>query len=70
VLALADTFDAMSSNRSYRPALPRQKVLEEISRCAGTQFDAALVPLFVSLDFSEFDLALEQHKDRERQVAA
>src|SRR5262249_50759563 len=35
VLALADTFDAMSSNRSYRPALPRPRVLEEIRKCGG-----------------------------------
>jgi HD-GYP domain-containing protein (c-di-GMP phosphodiesterase class II) len=69
VLALADTFDAMSSNRSYRPALPRQKVLEEISRCGGTQFDPELAPIFVHLDFSEFDQALEEHKGLEQKAA-
>src|SRR5207248_6747070 len=37
VLALADTFDAMSSTRSYRPAMGREQVLAEICRCAGTQ---------------------------------
>ncbi|MDB5299743.1 MAG: hypothetical protein JWO87_1406 [Phycisphaerales bacterium] len=62
VLALADTFDAMSSNRSYRPAMPRDQVLAEIRRCAGTQFDPALVPAFCSLDFSEFDRVLKQHQ--------
>jgi putative two-component system response regulator len=69
VLALADTFDAMSSNRSYRPALPRNKVLEEIVRCAGSQFDPELAPLFVRLDFSEFDQALEEHKVAEQRAA-
>lgn len=59
VLALADTFDAMSSNRSYRSAMDRTRVLAEITRCAGTQFDPALVPAFVSLDFSEFDARLQ-----------
>jgi HD-GYP domain-containing protein (c-di-GMP phosphodiesterase class II) len=55
VLSLADTFDAMSSNRSYRDALPRATILQEIRRCAGTQFDPDLVPIFLSLDFSQFD---------------
>jgi HD-GYP domain-containing protein (c-di-GMP phosphodiesterase class II) len=58
ILALADTFDAMSSTRSYRPAMPREAVLAEISRCSGTQFDPELAELFVKLEFSEFDRAL------------
>ncbi|MEZ6193028.1 MAG: HD-GYP domain-containing protein [Phycisphaerales bacterium] len=62
MLALADTFDAMSSTRSYRPAMPRKAVLEEIRRCAGTQFDPTLVPLFVSLDFSDYDRMVQQHQ--------
>jgi HD-GYP domain-containing protein (c-di-GMP phosphodiesterase class II) len=69
VLALADTFDAMSSNRSYRPALPREKVLAEILRCGGTQFDPQLSPIFVTLDLSEFDRTLEQHRDAEQKAA-
>jgi HD-GYP domain-containing protein (c-di-GMP phosphodiesterase class II) len=69
VLALADTFDAMSSNRSYRPALPRAKVLDEIRQSAGTQFDPQLAPLFVTLDFSEFDYTLERHKERDAEAA-
>ena len=59
IIALADTFDAMSSNRSYRSALPREQVLAEIRRCAGGQFDPDLVEPFVSLDFSEYDRMVE-----------
>lgn len=55
ILALADTFDAMSSTRSYRPAVPREHTLAEIARCSGTQFDPELAPLFLELDFSEYD---------------
>ena len=58
VLALADTFDAMSSNRAYRPAVPRNRVLAEIQRCCGTQFDPELVGLFLALDFNAFDALL------------
>ena len=54
-LALADTFDAMSSNRSYRSALPRDQVLAEIAHNAGAQFDPALAGVFVTLDFTMFD---------------
>src|SRR5690606_26088192 len=39
IIALADTFDAMSSTRSYRPAMPRERVLAEITREAGSQLD-------------------------------
>jgi HD-GYP domain-containing protein (c-di-GMP phosphodiesterase class II) len=58
MLALADTFDSMSSTRSYRPAMPREKVIEEIKRCSGTQFDPQLAEIFISLNFSEFDRML------------
>jgi HD-GYP domain-containing protein (c-di-GMP phosphodiesterase class II) len=61
IVALADTFDAMSSTRSYRSAMPRERVLAEIVRCAGTQFDAALAPVFVGLDFSEYDAMVARH---------
>lgn len=55
VLGLADTFDAMSSNRAYRPGMDRAKVLAEIVKCGGSQFDPELAPIFVGLDFSEYD---------------
>lgn len=39
ILAVADAFDAMTSNRPYRTALPVDAALAEVARCAGTQFD-------------------------------
>jgi HD-GYP domain-containing protein (c-di-GMP phosphodiesterase class II) len=39
ILGIADTFDAMSSSRPYREALPIDTCFEEIKRCSGTQFD-------------------------------
>jgi putative nucleotidyltransferase with HDIG domain len=39
ILAVADAFDAMTSTRPYRAALPVDAALAEVSRCAGTQFD-------------------------------
>jgi HD-GYP domain-containing protein (c-di-GMP phosphodiesterase class II) len=61
LIALADTFDAMSSTRSYRAAMPRAQVLAEIERSAGTQFDPGLAARFVRLDFSEFDRMVQRH---------
>jgi hypothetical protein len=55
VLALADAFDAMSSTRAYRCAMPRETVLNEVRKCSGRQFDPDLASVFLSLDFTEFD---------------
>jgi HD-GYP domain-containing protein (c-di-GMP phosphodiesterase class II) len=47
VLAVADAYDAMTSNRPYRRAVSSERALEEVERCAGTQFDPAVAALFV-----------------------
>ncbi len=62
LIGLADAFDAMSSNRTYRQAMPLPLVLEEIRRFAGKQFDPQLADLFVTLDFEPFQEALERHQ--------
>lgn len=62
LLGIVDTFDAMSSNRAYRPAMPREKVLQEIARCAGTQFDPDLAAKFVALDFRAYDQMVARHQ--------
>ncbi len=54
IICVADSFDAMSSTRTYRPALPLETVLRELSQCAGTQFDPALAKVFVKLDFTHY----------------
>ncbi len=67
LIALADAFDAMSSTRTYRPAMSRVAVLREIRDCAGTQFDPKFVPTFLGLDFGVYDrmFALHQASGRE-----
>ena len=49
VLAVADAFDAMTSDRPYRPALDRDEAVAEVARCAGTQFDPEVVRVFLEL---------------------
>ena len=59
ILAIADAYDAMTSPRPYREQLPPQSALEELKRCAGTQFDPELVELFCILIESATSSRLE-----------
>ena len=70
ILDLADSIDAMSSNRAYRSALPRNKVIDEIKACAGAQFDPELAPLFAAMDFTDFDDLLAVNADRSASMRA
>ncbi|MFG0331356.1 MAG: HD domain-containing phosphohydrolase [Phycisphaerales bacterium] len=63
IIAIADSFDAMSSTRTYRAARPRTEVIEEIARCAGSHFDPDFAKLFIELDFSEYDRMSDQHSN-------
>ena len=47
LLAVVDAFDAMTSTRPYRRALPTFHALAEIERCAGTQFDPEAAQAFL-----------------------
>jgi len=49
IFAIADSMDAMLSDRPYRKALPMSYAREEIQRCAGTQFDPKVVEVFLSI---------------------
>ncbi len=49
VIALADTYDAMTSDRPYRKGLEPDIALIEIEKCAGSQFDPALANEFVAM---------------------
>ena len=49
IFSVCDTFDAMTSDRPYRRALPFDAAVEEIDRCGGTQFDPEVVRRFVEM---------------------
>ena len=55
IAAIADTFDAMTSRRSYRDALDLQVVKDEITRCKGTQFDPELADAFLDILENDFE---------------
>lgn len=49
ITAVADTYDAMTSKRSYRDALPLEVVRMEIEKCSGTQFDPTISKAFLDI---------------------
>jgi diguanylate cyclase (GGDEF)-like protein len=46
IVAVCDSFDAMTTTRAYRAAMPISEALDELERCAGTQFDPRVVAAF------------------------
>jgi putative nucleotidyltransferase with HDIG domain len=60
IVGLADSWDAMTSHRTYRRAKPIAEAVAEIRRCSGTQFDSSLVELFLSWDLETYMLDLQQ----------
>jgi len=49
ILAIADTFEAMTSTRPYRPALPLEEIIKEFKKGAGLQFDPKLLEVFIGI---------------------
>jgi diguanylate cyclase (GGDEF)-like protein len=49
ILSIVDAYDAMTSDRPYRKAMPREQAIQELRRCAGSQFDPELVEKFIAL---------------------
>jgi len=47
ILAIADAFDAMTSDRPYRSKMSKEQAIEELKRCAGCQFDEFIVSVFI-----------------------
>ncbi|MFH0797046.1 MAG: HD-GYP domain-containing protein [Candidatus Omnitrophota bacterium] len=49
ILIIVDSYDAMTSDRPYRKALPKEQALQELKNNAGTQFDPHLVEVFIQV---------------------
>ena len=60
VFAVADAFDAMTSDRVYRRGMSYDLAAAELTRCSGSQFDPAVVSAFLSVPRSEWE-GLRQH---------
>ena len=65
IAAVADTFDAMTSKRTYRNALPLETVIAEFERCSGTQFDPKIASVFLQIlknNYSSIQEVQEKYK--------
>ena len=61
IIAVADAYDAMSSRRSYRDALPQDVVRSEIERGRGTQFDPAIADIMIRMIEEDDGYAMREH---------
>ncbi|BDV43320.1 two-component system response regulator [Geotalea uraniireducens] len=57
IFSLVDTLDAMTSDRPYRKALPFTAVIEEVTRCRGSQFDPEIVDVFLTIPRNRWEEA-------------
>jgi diguanylate cyclase (GGDEF)-like protein/putative nucleotidyltransferase with HDIG domain len=63
ILAIADTFEAMTAVRPYRPAFSREEVIKELREGAGSKFDPNLVEVFVGLVEAGFSEGVKTGQD-------
>ena len=68
IICLADCFDAMTSSRTYRKALPLEVALTEIRRCSGTQFDPVLADAFLRIGADRFRQILAEHQGQAKRL--
>jgi HD-GYP domain-containing protein (c-di-GMP phosphodiesterase class II) len=62
IIAITDTYDAMTSNRPYRGAITEMKTLEELLKCAGKQFNPDLVKTFTRIMHKRIAEELQEMK--------
>jgi len=68
IICVADTYDAMTSNRSYRDALPQEKVREEFLRCRGTQFDPEITDIMIKMIDEDVEYNMREHREEEKTI--
>ena len=66
IVAVADTYDSMTSNRSYRNALPQKTVREEIVKSSGTQLDPEYSRIMVSIIDADTEYQLREKVKEEK----
>lgn len=64
ILAVADAYDAMTNDRTYRKALSKEEAIAEIRRNAGTQFDPQVVEIFLRIMVQEHNMKKRQSREK------
>ena len=65
IIAVADAYDAMTSNRSYRNVMPQEKVRSEIERGKGAQFDEHFADIMLSMIDEDTEYTMREGTEKE-----
>lgn len=68
IIGVADAYDAMASNRSYRKALPQEVVRAEIEKGKGAQFDPEIADVMLGIIEEDKDYAMKQADSYEKKI--
>lgn len=68
IIGVADAYDAMASNRSYRKYLPQDVVRSEIEKCKGTQFDPEIADIMLEMIDEDKDYAMKESKNLQKTI--
>ena len=68
ILGVADAYDAMASNRSYRDALPQEVVRSEIEKGMGSQFDPHIAKIMLQMIDEDKEYAMKQTDSMQRKI--
>lgn len=60
IIGVADAYDAMTSNRSYRNSMPQEKVREQIEQGRGTQFDPGFADIMLDMIDEDEDYRMRE----------
>ncbi|HEV2293489.1 MAG TPA: HD domain-containing phosphohydrolase [Tepidisphaeraceae bacterium] len=69
IICLADSFDAMTSSRTYRKALPLEVALAEMRRCSGTHFDPRMSEAFLQISCDKLRELIRNHQEQTKRLA-
>ena len=64
IIAVADAYDAMTSNRSYRTSMTQQRVREEMEKGKGTQFDPDIADIMLRMIDEDRDFQMREHETK------
>lgn len=70
IIGVADAYDAMTSNRSYRQVMPQEKVRAEIEKGKGTQFDAHIAEIMLQMMDEDTDYQMRHRTDLQWNILA
>lgn len=68
ILGVADSYDAMASNRSYRQALPQEVVRKEIEKGRGTQFDPKIADIMLKMIDEDKEYRMKETDSLHRRI--